>query len=47
MRFPIGHRVVLERLREGHGYEDIARMANVSMSTVNRVVRRLKEMTGI
>ena len=44
---PEGHRVILRRLREGHKNEDIARMANVSLSTVNRVVKRLKEMTGV
>ena len=46
-RFPPGHRAVLERLREGHSYEDIARLANVSVSTVDRVVRRLKDLTGL
>ena len=28
-------------------YEDIARMTKVSVSTVNRIVRRLKELTGL
>jgi RNA polymerase sigma-70 factor (ECF subfamily) len=46
LQFPEGHRAILRRLREGHDHRDIARMANVSLSTVNRVVRRLKEMTG-
>jgi RNA polymerase sigma-70 factor (ECF subfamily) len=46
-QFPPGHQVILRRLREGHEYQDIARMANVSVSTVNRVVRRLKELTGV
>lgn len=46
-QFPPGHRVILLRLREGHQYQDIARMANVSLSTVNRVVRRLRELTGL
>lgn len=46
-QFPPGQRAVLDRLREGHSYEDIARSANVSLSTVNRVVRRLKEITGL
>ena len=46
-QFPPGHRVILHRLREGHEYQDIARMANVSVSTVNRVVRRLKELTNL
>ena len=46
-QFPEGHRVILRRLREGYDLQDIARMANVSVSTVNRVVRRLKELTGV
>jgi DNA-directed RNA polymerase specialized sigma24 family protein len=45
--FAVGHRVILERLREGHNNEDIARMANVSLSTVNRVVRRLRDLTRL
>jgi RNA polymerase sigma-70 factor (ECF subfamily) len=44
--FPEGQRVILRRLREGHDNRDIARLANVSLSTVNRVVKRLKELTG-
>jgi RNA polymerase sigma-70 factor (ECF subfamily) len=44
---PEGHRVILRGLREGHDNEDIARMANVSLSTVNRVVKRLKELAGV
>jgi RNA polymerase sigma-70 factor (ECF subfamily) len=46
-RFPPGYRVIVERLREGYTHADIARMAGVSRSTVERVVRRLKELTGI
>lgn len=46
-QFPAGHRVILDRLREGHDNEDIARMAGVSLSTVNRVVKRLKELAGV
>lgn len=46
-RFPAGHRVILERLREGFTHEDIARMTDVSLSTVNRIVRRLKDLTGL
>jgi RNA polymerase sigma-70 factor (ECF subfamily) len=46
-RFPAGHRAIVERLREGHSNQEVARMANVSLSTVNRVVRRLKELTGL
>lgn len=45
--FAVGHRVILERLREGHNNKDIARMTNVSLSTVNRIVRRLKDLTGL
>jgi len=45
-RFPEGQRVILELLRDGHNLEDIARLANVSLSTVNRIVRRLKDLTG-
>lgn len=44
---PPGHRAVVERLREGHSYEDIARLTGVSLSTVNRIVRRLKDLTGL
>jgi RNA polymerase sigma-70 factor (ECF subfamily) len=46
-QFPPGHRVIVERLREGYTNDDIAQMANVSKSTVDRVVRRLKELVGI
>lgn len=46
-RFPVGHHAVLTRLREGHTYEDIARMTGVSQSTVKRIVCRLKEITGL
>lgn len=44
---PPGHRAVVERLREGHDHEDIARLTGVSLSTVNRIVRRLKDLAGI
>lgn len=46
-RFPAGHRVVLERLREGYTHEDVARLAAVSLSTVNRIVSRLKSLSGL
>jgi RNA polymerase sigma-70 factor (ECF subfamily) len=46
-RFPVGHRVIILRLREGYSHEDIASMSKVSLSTVNRVVRRLKALTCI
>jgi RNA polymerase sigma-70 factor (ECF subfamily) len=44
-RVPPGHRPVVERLRNGDTYEDIARITNLSVSTVNRIVRRLKGLT--
>jgi RNA polymerase sigma-70 factor (ECF subfamily) len=46
-RFPEGHRVILEWLRIGHNNEDVASLANVSLSTVNRIVRRLKDLTKL
>jgi RNA polymerase sigma-70 factor (ECF subfamily) len=46
-RVPPGHRAVVERLREGHDHEEIARLTGVSLSTVNRIVRRLKDLAGI
>ena len=46
-KLPPGHKVILRGLREGHDNEDIARMANVSLSTVNRVVKRLKALAGV
>jgi len=45
-RVPAGHRVILERLREGYTYEEIARACGVSASTVKRIVRRLREAYG-
>ena len=44
-KFPPGHQEIVHRLREGYTHEDIARMANVSLSTVNRIVARLKSLT--
>lgn len=43
-RLPAGHRLVLERLREGHTHEEVAAMLNVSVRTVERIVRRLKDL---
>jgi RNA polymerase sigma-70 factor (ECF subfamily) len=45
-RLPPGHRAVLERLREGHTHEEVAAMLNVSVRTVERIVRRLKDIPG-
>lgn len=46
-RFPEGHRKILEWLRSGHTNEDVSHLANVSLSTVNRIVRRLKDFTKL
>lgn len=46
-QFPDGHQAIILRLREGHSIEDIARLTNVSVSTVSRIVRRLKDITGV
>ncbi|MDY3559472.1 ECF-type sigma factor [Gemmata sp. JC673] len=40
-------RVVAERLRDGYGLDDIVRLTDVSLSTVNRIVRRLKDLAGV
>jgi len=45
-QFPIGHQAIVRRLREGYTNEDIAELTKVSLSTVNRVVKRLKELAG-
>ena len=45
-QFPEGHRVIVERLREGYTYDEIAAMTNVSVSTINRIIRRLKDLTA-
>lgn len=45
-QFPAGHRQILFRLREGYNYDDIAEMTGVSLSTVNRIVRRIKSLTN-
>lgn len=46
-RFPPGHRQIILRLREGYSNAEIARLANVSLTTVNRVIARLHELTGV
>jgi DNA-directed RNA polymerase specialized sigma24 family protein len=43
-KFPPGHRPVLERLRDGYTLQEVARAAGVSMSTVARIARRMKEL---
>jgi RNA polymerase sigma-70 factor (ECF subfamily) len=39
-----GHRAVLERLRDGHTHAEVAAMLNVSVRTVERIVRRLRDL---
>jgi RNA polymerase sigma-70 factor (ECF subfamily) len=46
-KFPNSYRVILERLRAGYTYEEIAQQAGVSLSTINRIVRRLKDLGGV
>lgn len=41
-KLPPAHRPILERLRDGYTYDEIAAATGVSVSTVNRVVSRLK-----
>jgi RNA polymerase sigma-70 factor (ECF subfamily) len=45
-RFPAAYRVILERIRARYTSDEIARQAGVSLSTVNRIVRRLKDLSG-
>ena len=45
-RLPEGHRVVLERLREGHTHEEVAALLSINVRTVERIVRRLKDLCG-
>jgi RNA polymerase sigma-70 factor (ECF subfamily) len=45
-RLPAGQRAVLERLRDGHTHEEVAAMLNVSVRTVERIVRRIKDLCG-
>ena len=44
--FPQGYRAVLERLRDGYTHAEIARMTGVGIRTVERIVRRLKDLCG-
>jgi RNA polymerase sigma-70 factor (ECF subfamily) len=46
-RLPEGHRAVLERLREGYTHEEIAAALGISVRSVDRVVRRLKDLSGM
>lgn len=43
-QLPEGHKIVAERLREGYTHAEIANQTGLSLRTVERVVRRLKEL---
>lgn len=42
-----GERAIMERLREGYTHEEIARMAGVCTRTVERLVKRIRERSGL
>lgn len=44
---PPGQRAILERLRDGHTQSEIAEQLGISLSTVARVVRRLKDICQV
>ena len=44
-RVPADHRVILERIREGYTYDEIAGMYRLSTRTIKRIISRLKETT--
>lgn len=44
---PAGYRAIVLHLRDGYSLDEIARLTMVSRSTVDRVVRRLKEIRGV
>lgn len=41
---PPGHRAIVERLREGYTQAEIAGMFGLSVSTIERIIRRLREI---
>jgi RNA polymerase sigma-70 factor (ECF subfamily) len=43
---PPVHRAVLERLRDGHTHQEVAALLNVSVRTVERIVRQAKDQCG-
>lgn len=43
---PAGHRAVLDRLRDGYSHAEIAERTGLGVRTVERVVRRLKDLMG-
>jgi RNA polymerase sigma factor (sigma-70 family) len=45
-QFPAGQRAVLERLREGYTHQEIVGMTAIPLRTVERIVRRLKDLCG-
>ena len=44
-QFPPAHRAILDRLRDGYTHEEIAAMVGVCVRTVERIVRRLRELS--
>ena len=46
-RVPAGHRPIVEKLRDGYTHQEIADLLGVSPSTIKRIVRRLKDVTGV
>jgi len=44
-QFPPAHRAILDRLRDGYTHEEIAKMVGVCVRTVERIVRRLRELS--
>jgi RNA polymerase sigma-70 factor (ECF subfamily) len=45
-KLPPVHRRAAELLRDGHNREIVARFTGLSVSTVDRIVRRLKDVCG-
>jgi RNA polymerase sigma factor (sigma-70 family) len=41
---PAGHRAIIERLREGHTQAEIAGMFGLSVSTIERIIRRIRDL---
>lgn len=44
---PPGHRVIAEKLRDGYSHAEIAAAARVSVRTVERIVKRMKELCDL
>lgn len=45
-KLPAGHHAILEQLRDGYTHDEVAVRLGVSRSTVERIVRRLKDLCG-